>query len=165
MNIKYSCSGKVYIYTNTQKASQKASWAGRHWVGPTWLLKPPPYSLACIESKNLPHPHQNHVQVGSSYYDAAPWPDKKIQDTVTASHHSPAKTSGFKAGGEPQARGQTVVAAPGPGCWIDRVINTSLVKNLGLFLKSFHLIVSQRIPRVPLSPPSALGRQMKQLMI
>ena len=36
MNIKYSCSGKVYIYTNTQKASQKASWAGRHWVGPTW---------------------------------------------------------------------------------------------------------------------------------
>ena len=56
---------------------------------------------------------------------------------MTASHHSPTKTSGFKAGGEPQARGQTVAAAPGPGCWIDRVINTSLVKKSGAIFKIF----------------------------
>ena len=56
---------------------------------------------------------------------------------MTASHHSPTKTSGFKAGGELQARGQTVVAALRPGCWFDRVINTSLVKKSGAIFTIF----------------------------
>lgn len=75
MNINYFCSEKVYTYTNTQKAGQKASWVGGHWVAPTWAPLPPPHSLRCAEGKDPPGPHQNHVQVRDPHHEAAPWPE------------------------------------------------------------------------------------------
>ena len=55
---------------------------------------------------------------------------------MTASYHSPTKTSGFKAGGELQARADSG-GSTGPGCWVDGVINTSLVKKSGAIFTIF----------------------------
>lgn len=131
-NINYFGSEKVYTYTNTQKTGQKASRFGCHWVGPTWAPPAPSPLLTCEEREDLPQRHQNHVQVGDPYKEAAPLPELE-NSGCTDNLNSLLQDS--RLGERSKSCRPTAAAARWPGCQSRRVITTKFVQKPGAVLK------------------------------